>query len=112
MKNIASATRASIATGVPHGHVVETWSDGTRYEGTFREGKFRDGHGVFNLRNGTRYEAEYRDGVPTADGVLICADGTRKKCPGFPCPKCPDNSDSDNSDSLSDELWNEALERL
>ena len=114
--------------GKPHGHGVVTWSDGERYEGEIRagmfhgrgvqtlsngeryEGEFRDderhGHGVYTWRDGSRYEGEWRNDKTLYDGgVHICADGTRIKCRNVDCLRaCPG--------SLSEELWNEALERL
>ena len=52
------------------------YSDGTRLEGEFRDGK-PNGHGVETYSDGTRLEGEFRDGKPNGHGVMMSADGSR-----------------------------------
>lgn len=54
---------------------VVTWSDGTRYEGDWHDGK-RAGYGVCSYADGTRYAGEWRDDRRTGLGVETDADGT------------------------------------
>ena len=59
-----------------NGHGVETWVDGSRYEGEFRDDN-RNGHGVFAWPDGGRYEGAWRDDKRNGHGVETCADGRR-----------------------------------
>ena len=51
--------------GKKHGQVIYIWSDGTRYEGKYRDNK-KHGGDIETLSNGSRHEVEYCDGVKSA----------------------------------------------
>ena len=43
------------------GKGIETWADGRRYEGDFKNGK-KDGEGTFEWPNGIKYIGSWRSG--------------------------------------------------
>ncbi|MDE6060644.1 MAG: hypothetical protein K2G31_04165, partial [Clostridia bacterium] len=45
----------------PHGHGVMTFSDGSKYDGEWRDALMH-GHGAMTWRDGTKYNGEWRDG--------------------------------------------------
>ena len=57
-------------------YVVETWSNGARYEGEYRDG-MRDGQGVFEWPSGKRYEGGWREGKYHGQGVETKPNGAR-----------------------------------
>ena len=56
------------------GRGVETWSDGRRYEGDFKNGK-KDGEGTFEWPNGNRFVGSWRNGKQHGLGIWISAEG-------------------------------------
>ena len=59
-----------------HGHGVLEYSNGSRYEGHFKE-DLRHGHGVFEFASGNRYEGQFKDGKIHGHGVYEFASGGR-----------------------------------
>jgi hypothetical protein len=53
---------------------VVTYNDGTRYEGSIRNGK-PDGRGAIVWPNGNKYDGEWRNGERTGKGVFAWANG-------------------------------------
>ena len=43
------------------GRGIETWSDGRKYEGAFKNGK-KDGEGTFQWPNGNKYIGSWKNG--------------------------------------------------
>lgn len=63
--------------GKPHGQGVRTWpADGIRYEGAFVDGK-AEGVGTWTYPDGSRYEGANRNDVPHGRGVRTWRDGRR-----------------------------------
>ena len=52
------------------GRGVESWSEGRRYEGDFKNGK-KDGEGTFEWPNGNKYLGSWRNGKQHGIGVWI-----------------------------------------
>ena len=46
--------------GAIEGRGIESWNDGRKYEGDFKNGK-KDGEGTFTWANGTMYIGSWRD---------------------------------------------------
>ena len=64
------------------GRGVETWADGRRYEGDFKNGK-KDGEGTFEWPNGNKYVGSWRNGKQHGIGVWIAQeDGITTKRQG------------------------------
>jgi hypothetical protein len=55
------------------GRGVETWTDGRRYEGDFKNGK-KDGEGTFEWPNGNRYVGSWRNGKQHGIGVWVSSE--------------------------------------
>jgi hypothetical protein len=55
------------------GRGIETWADGRRYEGDFKNGK-KDGEGTFEWPNGNKYLGSWRNGKQHGVGVWIAAE--------------------------------------
>jgi hypothetical protein len=66
----------TLLKGKASGHWIETWADGGRYEGEYRDGE-KHGRGTFIWANGNRYEGEFRDDKFHGHGTSIWADGDR-----------------------------------
>ena len=56
----------------------ETYSDGSWYEGEFKNGKYH-GQGTFCWTNGTKYVGPFADGMCHGEGILYYNDGTSEK---------------------------------
>jgi hypothetical protein len=56
------------------GRGVESWGDGRRYEGDFKNGK-KDGEGSFEWPNGNRYVGSWQDGKQHGMGIWITRNG-------------------------------------
>jgi hypothetical protein len=52
------------------------YPDGSKYEGSFRNGKF-EGQGVFYFTNGDVYTGQFSNSYPHGAGVLVYADGSQ-----------------------------------
>lgn len=48
---------------------VVAYTDGSRYDGQFRDNRFH-GHGIVQYANGMRYDGEFRDGLPNGYGTF------------------------------------------
>ena len=57
-----------------NGYGVKAFIDGSRYEGTFQQGK-PNGHGTFFYPNGEKYKGQFKDGVPNGKGTLFLLNG-------------------------------------
>ena len=55
------------------GRGVETWADGRRYEGDFKNGK-KDGEGTFEWPNGNKYVGSWKNGKQHGIGVWISSE--------------------------------------
>lgn len=82
-KYIANTVR--LQTGCLRGNCVQgagtyAYPDGSRYEGSFRNGK-PDGHGVFYYPNGDRYEGQLLRGLRHGQGLLYHENGTVTRGP-------------------------------
>jgi hypothetical protein len=55
------------------GRGVETWTDGRRYEGDFKNGK-KDGEGTFEWPNGNKYVGSWRNGKQHGIGVWVSSE--------------------------------------
>ena len=62
--------------GLAHGQGVRTLVDGTRLEGTFRNG-WLHGQGTMTLPSGARYEGEFANNLPHGQGAFTLPDGSR-----------------------------------
>ena len=58
-----------------HGNGRQTYSDGSSYEGDFKEGEF-EGYGVFAWGSGDSYEGMWAGGKPEGLGVMKFASGS------------------------------------
>lgn len=59
-----------------NGQGTGTWTDGPKYVGEFKDGKF-NGQGTLTYANGDRYVGEFKDSNFNGRGTLTWADGTR-----------------------------------
>jgi hypothetical protein len=60
------------------GRGIESWADGRRYEGDFKNGK-KDGEGTFEWPTGIKYIGSWRGGKQHGVGILYnSADGSKK----------------------------------
>jgi hypothetical protein len=60
------------------GKGVETWPDGRRYEGDFKNGK-KDGEGTFEWPNGVKYIGSWRGGKQHGLGIIYnTVEGNKK----------------------------------
>ena len=66
----------TLSKGKASGRWIDELSDGSRYEGQYRDGKWH-GRGIFTFANGSRYEGEHRDGKRHGRGIFTFADGGR-----------------------------------
>ena len=55
---------------------ISVLSNGTKFEGEFRNGKAH-GQGILTMANGNKYEGEYRDGNYNGQGIAKYADGSK-----------------------------------
>ena len=62
--------------GKRHGHGTYTWADGNRYKGEWQEDRMH-GQGTMTWHYGDQYEGEYRDGQRHGRGAYTWADGRR-----------------------------------
>ncbi len=60
-----------------NGYGVMGYSDGSRYEGSFKNHK-ADGFGHFNYANGDYYKGEFREGLKHGNGALYSANGEKR----------------------------------
>lgn len=61
------------------GRGIETWADGRRYEGDFKNGK-KDGEGYFEWPNGNKYIGSWKSGKQHGAGVLFDSkEGTKRQ---------------------------------
>jgi hypothetical protein len=60
------------------GRGKETWEDGRRYDGDFKNGK-KDGEGVFEWPNGTKYIGSWKSGKQHGIGIWINSNDDTKK---------------------------------
>lgn len=61
------------------GRGIETWSDGRKYEGDFKNGK-KDGEGVFLWPNGNKYIGSWKNGKQHGAGISYDAkEGVKKQ---------------------------------
>lgn len=61
------------------GRGIETWADGRKYEGDFKNGK-KDGEGTFEWPNGIRYIGSWKSGKQHGIGILYNSkDGSKKQ---------------------------------
>ncbi len=79
MGGCGTSQPAQTATAAQHqtpGYSIQTWPDGTRYEGGWADGK-KHGQGIFTWPSGQRYEGEWKDDKKNGHGVETWPDGTR-----------------------------------
>lgn len=60
------------------GRGIETWSDGRRYEGEYKNGK-KDGEGTFEWPSGIKYIGSWRNGKQHGTGVLYNTNDDSKR---------------------------------
>lgn len=61
------------------GKGTESWSDGRKYEGDFKNGK-KDGEGTFCWPNGNKYLGTWKHGKQNGQGIYFDKeDGSRKQ---------------------------------
>ena len=61
------------------GRGVETWPDGRRYEGDFKNGR-KDGEGTFEWTNGIKYIGSWKSGKQHGLGIIYnTIDGSKKQ---------------------------------
>ncbi len=60
---------------------VLTFSEGTRYEGDFKNG-VPNGYGIETWPDGSFYLGEWFDGLKHGEGVITGTDGSIKPAPG------------------------------
>ena len=68
--------------GLEHGHGIRTWSDGRKFIGKWKKGKYF--HGTYYFANGDKHFGYFKDGVAKGDGTRIYSDG-RKYTGEFKC---------------------------
>jgi hypothetical protein len=59
-----------------NGQGTYTWTDGAKYVGEFKDGKFH-GQGTFTFPDGRKYVGEYKDGSPHGQGTFTFPDGDK-----------------------------------
>lgn len=64
----------AVRAGRPNGRGTYTWSDGTWYEGEFRDYEMT-GHGLMMSPNGDWYRGEWHDGRANGQGTAQFVDG-------------------------------------
>ena len=60
------------------GRGVETWNDGRKYEGEFKNGK-KDGEGTFEWGNGNKYIGSWRSGKQHGIGIWVSSKDSTKR---------------------------------
>jgi len=70
-----SSYEGEFKDGLPHGYGEQSWPDGSYYEGDFSEG-FRHGKGAQLLDNGDQYIGTFKRGLMNGMGTYIWANGT------------------------------------
>ncbi len=60
------------------GRGIETWADGRRYEGDFKNGK-KDGEGTFEWPNNIKYIGSWANGKQHGTGILYDTRENTKK---------------------------------
>ncbi len=60
------------------GRGIETWADGRKYEGDFKNGK-KDGEGNFEWPNGIKYIGSWRQGKQHGIGILYNPEDGQKR---------------------------------
>ena len=66
----------SFKEGLKHGKGVFTWADGNVYDGEY-EDDMRSGVGVYSYINGNKYDGEWKDNVKNGRGVFYYKNGDR-----------------------------------
>ncbi|EGR28379.1 protein kinase domain protein [Ichthyophthirius multifiliis] len=61
-------------TKIPREKVIETYNNGSKYEGEVKNG-LRDGKGKYYYNNGGYYEGQWKDGQMNGQGTLYFPDG-------------------------------------
>ena len=59
-----------------HWHGIETFSNGSTYDGNYKKGK-RHGHGILTYSNGSTYDGNYEKGKRHGHGILTYSNGNR-----------------------------------
>ena len=70
------ATESSNAQYVQHGRGKQSWADGSKYEGEWRNG-MAHGIGLIQHPNGDQYEGEFMNGQANGFGAYIYANGQK-----------------------------------
>lgn len=60
------------------GKGIETWADGRRYEGEFKNGK-KDGEGTFEWANGQKYIGSWKNGKQHGIGIIYTPQNGEKR---------------------------------
>ena len=60
---------------LPHGHGIFTFSNGSVYNGEWKDGK-SDGQGTFTFPDGAVYDGEWKDGKSDGQGKMTYEDGS------------------------------------
>lgn len=60
------------------GRGIETWADGRRYEGEFKNGK-KDGEGTFEWGNGNKYIGSWKSGKQHGIGIWLNSKDVTKR---------------------------------
>ena len=57
-------------------HGIETWENGRKYDGEFKDGK-RHGHGTMTNPDGSAYIGQWKEGLPKGKGNETWKEGTK-----------------------------------
>lgn len=68
--NPSTGLQFPVCDGKRHGFGTRVWSDGTRYEGQWKEDEMC-GTGIFTLIDGTSYEGEFRHNLKYVPCLLF-----------------------------------------
>jgi|TARA_B110001454_G_scaffold82620_1_gene79386 hypothetical protein len=60
----------------PHGQGTYIWTDGRKYVGEWKDGKF-NGQGTFTYTDGSTYVGEHTDWERTGQGTFTSSDGEK-----------------------------------
>ena len=73
--SFSGSYKGNIKNGMPHGKGFYRHSDGTTYDGDWKDG-VRDGKGVITYSFGDTYKGNIENGMPHGKGVYRFSDGT------------------------------------